>query len=114
MLVKKIYDASDMMEEFKAMNRDYFSYEGYEALLNLFNEFEEPEELDVIGICCDFTESTPAEIAQDYGYTFEGMTWEEASEVMDSDELMDAFIDELNYHTFATVLSNGNILYQNY
>jgi hypothetical protein len=50
---------------------DQFSRQGleiiYEWLTELEGSTEQPIELDVIGICCDFVESEPADIAQNYG-----------------------------------------------
>ncbi len=117
MLVKKIYDAYDLEEEFKRMNRNPFTHEGYQALIELFNEFDEPQELDVIAICCEFTEATPADIMHDYGYTIDGMDYDDALATgdYDEDEIIDVFVgDYLNYHTWAVALSNGHILYQNF
>lgn len=60
MLVKKVY-FEDFLEEFEKYGRgDQFSYEGKRALFNYLNELGEdigqPIELEVIGLCCDFTE----------------------------------------------------------
>ncbi len=50
----------EFRQAFKDMNRDYYSYEGYEALYDFLEEVcssdEKGFELDVIGICGDFTE----------------------------------------------------------
>ena len=50
----------EFRKAFKDMNRDYYSYEGYEALYDFLEEIcssdEKGFELDVIGICGDFTE----------------------------------------------------------
>ena len=47
-----------------------FSYEGraalFEYLENLSDDMGEPVELDVIGLCCDFTEYTYDEIREAY------------------------------------------------
>ena len=60
MLVKKV-SFNDFVEEFKKFGReDQFSYEGKKALFEYLNELAEalgePIELDVIGLCCEFTE----------------------------------------------------------
>lgn len=74
MLVKKV-SFNDFLEEFKKYGReDQFTYEGKRALYNYLNELGDdsgqPIELDVIGICCDFTEyQNLEEFANDYGYT---------------------------------------------
>ena len=47
-----------------------FSYEGLTLLFEWFEEYEEacgePIEFDMVAICCDFSESTFEEVAQDY------------------------------------------------
>jgi len=52
---------SEFRDEFSKMNRkDNFSYEGLNALYDWLDEYYEeadkPYDLDVIEICCDFTE----------------------------------------------------------
>jgi len=60
MLVKEVsfYDFLKEFEEFGRANN--FSYEGKKALYDYLNDLSEdlgePIELDIIGICCDFTE----------------------------------------------------------
>ena len=60
MLVKKVY-FNDFEEEFKKYGReDQFSYDGKGALFEYLNELAEdlgePIELDIIGLCFNFTE----------------------------------------------------------
>jgi hypothetical protein len=43
-----------------------FSYEGLELLFDWLDESGDDEELDVVALCCDFTESDVATIIQDY------------------------------------------------
>tara|TARA_A100001391_G_C4905444_1_gene234888 strand:- start:138 stop:440 length:303 start_codon:yes stop_codon:yes gene_type:complete len=52
---------SEFRDEFAKMNRkDNFSYEGlgslYDWLEEYYEEADKPYELDVIELCCDFTE----------------------------------------------------------
>ena len=59
------------MEAFKDMNRmDNFSSEGLRALFAFFEQIEddtsEPMELDVIAICCDFSEEPLADVLENY------------------------------------------------
>jgi len=73
MLVKVSFN--DFLEEFRRYEReDQFSYEGKKALFDYLEELSEdmgePIELDVIAICCDFTEySSLEEFSNDYSYT---------------------------------------------
>ena len=74
MLVKKV-SFNDFLEEFEKHERgDQFSYQGKKALYEYLNELGEdlgePIELDVIALCCEFTEySSLQEFNNDYGYT---------------------------------------------
>ena len=117
MLVKTIETPYEFCDAMRAMNRDYFSLEGYQALLDLFDCDGQNVEFDAIGICCEFSEDTPADIADRYGYTVDGKTFQEAldSGDYDQDEITEAFvIDYLNYHTWAQLLGNGNVIYQEF
>ena len=115
MLVKQIMTAADLKEEFIKFNRDYFSYEACEEIVNLFDELEKVVELDVIGLCCEFSEETPEDIAEAYGIEFYGMTYAEAiAEGYKPEVLHDMVHDYCNYHSLAWSLNNGNILYQNF
>lgn len=53
-----------------ANRKENFSYEGLKALFDYFESYEEQTgeeiELDVIAICCDYTEDTMANIARNY------------------------------------------------
>ena len=69
---------SDMFADaFRRMGRDdQFSRDALEALFNYLEEYEQDTgddlELDVIGLCCDFTEYESAiTAAEDYGFTSE-------------------------------------------
>jgi len=74
MLVKTV-SFSDFVEEFRNYGReDQFSYEGKKALYDYLNDLSEDIgeniELDIIGICCDFTEyGSLKEFVNDYSYT---------------------------------------------
>lgn len=59
-------------EEFKRIRPNQFSYEGLKSLFNYLEEYEESTgesiELDVIGLCCDFSEyETLEEFQNEYG-----------------------------------------------
>ena len=64
-------------DAFRRMGReDQFSREALEALFEYIENYEEDTgssvELDVVGLCCEFTEYTTAvEAASDYGFTTE-------------------------------------------
>ena len=43
-----------------------FSYEGLELLFNYLEEVDSDYELDVVALCCDYSEDSVADIARDY------------------------------------------------
>ena len=70
-------DSFMFVDAFRRMgHEDQFSREALEALFEYIENYEEDTgirvELDVIGLCCEFTEYTTAvEAASDYGFTTE-------------------------------------------
>ena len=52
--------------------KNQFSYEARDIIFDYFEEYEggtgEEVEFDLVGICCDFAESTIEELIFDYGY----------------------------------------------
>ncbi len=64
---------TDFHDAFRDYNRlENFSYEGRDALFEWLEEYEEcceePVELDVIALCCDFSEyNNIEEYREDYG-----------------------------------------------
>jgi hypothetical protein len=102
MAIIQTLDKYDLQKEFQEYDRDYYSLEGYEAMIDLFESIGENWELDVIALCCDFTEAELDDIRADYDLSEE--------EYPDSDDVL----DYLNYRTYAVELDNGNIFYQSF
>lgn len=94
MLVTTIDNAHQFEQLFREYGReDHFSYEGFKALYDYLEEFSEcigeNYKIDVIALCCDFTEYESWEkIYNDYSYSYnnESKTFEELEE---EDELDD-------------------------
>ena len=68
----------DFVDAFKRLRPNNFSYEGLLALFDWFEELEdqgnEQMELDVIAICCDFSEyENLKEFQNDYGDEYESL-----------------------------------------
>lgn len=105
MSLVKVLDAYDLQQAFADYGRDYFSLDGYQAILDLFEETDcgHNTDLDVIAICCGFTEADPDDIRSDYSNI-------ESIAEADDDDLIDA----LNYYTWAQELDNGSIIYLNF
>jgi len=69
--MKQNVSKSTFMDSFK-IRKDNFSYEGldtlYDYLIDLEQDMDKETELDVIAICCDFTEyENLKEFQADYG-----------------------------------------------
>jgi hypothetical protein len=83
-------------DEFKAIRPDNFTNEGLSALYDWFIEYEdsvgEPMELDVIAICCEFSEEPLQDILDNYNL--------ESLEELQDNTLVIAELD------------NGNVVYQ--
>ena len=65
--MKQTIGLSQFTDEFKAIRPNNFTYEGLQVLFDYLEEIDPDLELDVIAICCDFSEMTPEEVAQAYG-----------------------------------------------
>lgn len=82
--MKQTISSYQFINEFKSIRPNNFSYEGLNALYDYFWEIEESTgeeiELDVIAICCDFTEyENLKEFQNDYGNkykTFDDIEYE--------------------------------------
>jgi hypothetical protein len=62
---------NDFFTAFHNMGRsNQFSYNAKDLLYNFLEDYSdsigEPVELDIIALCCDFSEEEPAEIARNY------------------------------------------------
>lgn len=124
--MKRDLTVYDMQKEFMEFDRDYYSYEGYQALFDLYNEIDEEWELDVIAICCDWTEyETGVDLANDYDniYSltdyfkdnesdFEGELNDDMTIAELKEEYYKALIKELENNTFIIALDNGHYLIQ--
>ena len=108
MLVKTIETAEELKEQMQKAGRDYYSLDGYQALIDLFYEYT--QEIDCIAIACDFTEETTDYVISQYGYLFETESYTEEDGTIDAEKLTDA----LNEYTYAVLLNNGCILYQEF
>ena len=92
----------DFQRAFERCDRaNQFSREGLETLFDYLEAYEdgtgEEIELDVIALCCDYTESTFAQVADDYSISIDyddGADDEERAELLKSEVL-----DYLNDHT---------------
>ena len=112
------------IEEFRTMDRmENFSINGLRALYSFFDELSDdtgqPFELDVIAICCDFSELTYKEIASNYDI----VSYDELAELDDShddesddfnEEQQELIVDRLNEETIVVYHDDEKVLYQQF
>jgi hypothetical protein len=109
--MKTTINLSDFRDAFQRANRgSQFSYEGLAVLFDYFTEYEESTdeeiELDVIGICCEYAEASPEEIADNYNIDIEGL---------DNDETAEAVRDYLeDQGVYIGHTDHGMIIYQQF
>lgn len=101
--IKTIDSASQLRDEFRAYGRyDSFSYIAYEWLFDYFEEFDSTE-LDVIAICCEFSEDSFEDVAENYSI--------DISECEDEDEVRDVVLDYLNDKTSVIGFDDSSVVY---
>lgn len=62
-------DFQDFTQQFEAYGRgNQFSRTALEALFDRLSEFEDNYRLDVIELCCEWTEYDDAELLEDFGH----------------------------------------------
>jgi hypothetical protein len=90
-----------------ANRRDNFSYEGLNALFDYLEDYEEQTgeeiELDVVALCCDYSEDHPENIIMNYSIDVEGL---------EDEEKMVAVRDYLNENTTLVGETAGGFVYQ--
>lgn len=101
--IKTIDSASELRDEFHAYGRyDNFSYIAYEWLFDYFEESDSTE-LDVIAICCEFSEDSFEDVAENYSI--------DISECEDEDEIRDTVLDYLNDKTSVVGSNDSSVVY---
>ena len=99
-------------EEFREMGRaNQFSYDGlgllFDYLEQVSDDCDQPYELDVIGLCCDYSEDTPLSIAENYGIDID--------ENENDDEIMQQVKDFLATETIMVGSTDaGTIVYRQF
>ena len=94
MAIKQTVTESDFRDAFQAIRPDNFSYEGlgalYEYLEELSEDTGEDIELDVIALCCDYTEYSEDEAREEFDIDPDIEDWQ--SEVHDAIASGDDFV----------------------
>lgn len=107
--MKTTVTKSDFIDQFRVMNRlENFSYEGRSALFDYLEQYEESSgeelEMDVIAVCCDYSEDCPEDIASNYSI--------DISDCEDDEEIHDLVMEYLNENTQVVADLTGTIVYQ--
>jgi hypothetical protein len=96
--MKELVQFSDFCDRFRSYERnENFSYDAKKLLFNYLEEYEkdvgEEITLDIIGLCCEYSEDALETVLEDYGLeTFE----------------------ELQENTWCVLVDENTVLYQNY
>jgi hypothetical protein len=96
---------SDFCDAFRTMDRDnQFTYAGKRALFDYIEDYEaqtgEPIELDIIALCCEYTEADYAEIAEMYSI-----------EADDEEDIEEAVWAHLEDHTIIVGKVPGGLVF---
>ena len=101
-----IENASQFRDEFRQCGRQgQFSYEALGLLFEYFEEIDPDYELDVIAICCEYSEDSVAQIADWYGLEFSSI------EEGDTDGERDHVLAYLHDHTSVVGITPSGIVY---
>ena len=102
----------DFRREFQAIRPNNFSYEGLGILFDYLEEMEHScaheIELDVIAICCDFSEDHWSDVAESYGIDLSDC-------VEDEEKIADviSYLDR-NGYGHCGITEDGAIIYQQF
>lgn len=92
-------------EAFKHVRPDNFSYEGLELLYDYLTDFSTDTagdiELDVIALCCDYSEYTLADWFAEYAN-------QEEVELMDEEEAQEVMLAEIAGNTHHNILAHND------
>lgn len=104
MIYQTIDNASQFRDAFHQAGRgNQFSYEALGMIFDYLEDCGSDVELDVIGICCEFSEDTPEAIAENYLIDIDGLN---------DGEIKDAVLSYLEDNTsIVGETSSGNFVY---
>jgi hypothetical protein len=102
---------SDFIEAFQDVRPDQFSHAGLSALFDYFEECGQDIELDVIAICCEFTEySSIQEFIADYGDNYIEPGDDEEEEEIDYKKTL----DNIMYRTLVIDVDGESFIIQDF
>jgi hypothetical protein len=105
--MKQTLDFNDFRNAFWSHDRaNNFSRQGLELLFDYLEDCDPDMELDVIAICCDYSEDTPEDIANNY--------WDRDSVPDDENELRQAVREYLDANTIVVGETSFGFVYANF
>lgn len=105
--MKQTVNSTMFHDAFERMNRkENFSYEALELLFDYLDECDENMELDVIEICCDFTEDTLEGVINNYSI--------DVSDCDTEDEKEERVQQYLEHHTILVGVTTDTYVYANF
>lgn len=108
--MKQTITENMFIEAFRNSSRsEQFSIEALRAIFEYIENYEQDSgeeiELDIVAVCCDWSEDTPEEIAEAYGIEYD-------KDECTGEELSNQVFEYLNDNSaHAELLDNGNIVY---
>lgn len=109
-MIYKNISLSDFRNEFKECERDYFSHEGYQVLFNYYETIGEDFELDVIAICCEWTEYPENEFILNYSYLLDDSSLVDVDMDNEKEIKLQELVEILEDKTTIFKLVNGSYL----
>lgn len=100
MAVTKNLTLCEFEQEFRDFGRDRFSSEGYRYLYDMLDEID--AELDVIAVCCEWSEESADDLWKGYGHLVGGGE--------SADEMFQTLVEKLADETVVVPLENGSYL----
>ena len=108
--MKQTVNKTQFHDAFNAVRPDNFSYKALNLLFDCFERLEEDAgietELDVIAICCDFSEDSVKNIIDNYSIDVDNCE--------DEDEAKAAAVEYLNNNTFYIGETDIGLVYQQF
>lgn len=113
--MKQTIDLYQFRRAFEFQGRaDNFSYEGQKLLFDYLEQLEddtgETIELDIIALCCGYSEDTFAEVASSYSLD----VTDYRGEALDGDALRDRVLDYLANNTSVCGTTDTRVVYQSF
>lgn len=111
MAIVQTLSKSSFIDAFTHSSRkDQFSYEALEAIFDYLEDYSdstgEPVELDIVGICCEWSEANWSDIARDYSIDLN-----DHADDTDDEERIQTVYEFISDNTTTIDLGNGSFVF---